>query len=218
MCSPGLSFRLDFHGDVKWRVWKVPLGRRAAWVTARNKSQRPCLELAITRCCETVTLHYVFTIDICLGKGNGIQCVIFISALLPVLCFCRYLFLPSLFLICLCHSLCLSFSISLFLSVSLSPPFLWNVMIHWLWSVCAVSLKSVRLLSTTTEWYITSITCNFLGFYKVRLLCEDCSVLQLSLEYLTPRPCSWKPLSGVGMCQYYAAKLSPGNISKLGLL
>lgn len=190
MCSPGLCFRLDFHGDVKWRVWKVPLGRRAAWVTARNKSQRPCLELAITRCCETVTLHYLFTTDICLGKGNGIQCVIFISALLPFLCFCRYLFLPSLFLICLCHSVCLSFSISLFLSVSLAPLFLWNVMIHWLWSVCAVSLKSVRLLSSTTEWYITSITCNFLGFYKVRLLTLQwwrlfCSTLEFRVSYTT---------------------------------
>lgn len=179
---------------------------------AGRSSQSPGLELAITWCCETVTLHYLFTIDICLGKGNGIQCVIFILALSPSLCFCLYLFLLSLYLICLylsvIHSVCpvLPLSISFFPSASVSSAFLWNVMIHWLWSLWAVSLKSVCLLSATTEWYITSITCNFLSFIRYIYSPyngEDCSFLQPNSEYLslTPRPCSWKPLSGVGMCQ-----------------
>lgn len=121
-------------------------------------------------------------------------------------------FLLSLHLICLylsvIHPICpvLSLSISFCLSSSIYPAFLWNVMIHWLWSLWAVSLKSVCLLSATTEWYIFSITCNFLGFIRCIYSLdngEDCSFLQPSSEYLSlaPQPCSWKPLSGVGMCQ-----------------
>lgn len=111
----------------------------------------------------------------------------------------------------------LSRSISLLFLFFLHPsllPFLWNVMIHWLWSLWAVSLKSVCLLSATTEWYITSIPCNFLGFIRYIYSPYNgggCSFLQSS-EYLSlaPRPCSWKPLSGVGSCQDLATKFVYG--------
>lgn len=218
MCLPGLSFGAWFS----WRREVTGLegspgakgGLSHRQRTGRS-SQSPGLELAITWCCETVTLHYLFTIDICLGKGNGIQCVIFISGLSPSP---LLLFLPlspvsllSNLPLSLCRSLRPSrpsrpVSFHLFLSASVYPAFLWNVMIHWLWSPWAVSLKSVCLLSATTEWYITSITCNFLGFIRYIYSPyngEDCSFLQSSSEYLSlpPRPCSWKPLSGVGTCQ-----------------
>lgn len=123
MCLPGLSFGLDFRGDVKWRVWKVPLGQRAVWVIAREQTGilRPRFRPGnLAWCCETVTLHYLFTIDICLGKGNGIQCVIFISALSPSLCVFLSHFLPTLsnLPLSLCHSLRLSRSVSFHLILS----------------------------------------------------------------------------------------------------
>lgn len=179
-----------------------------------RRSQSPMLVCqstgSLTCCCETVILHYLFTIDICIGKGKEIQGVIFISALSPSLCFSLYFFPPDclIFLyLSVSHLVCpiSSCSISFILPPSVYPAFLWNVMIHWLWSLWAVSLKSACLLSATTEWYITYIPCNFLGFIRYIYLPyngEDCSFLQSSeCLSLTPRPCSWKPLSGMEMCQ-----------------
>lgn len=125
----------------------------------------------------------------------------------------------------LCHSLCSSssVSVSIFLSASIYPVFLWNVMIHWLWSLWAVSLKSVCLLSATTEWYITSITCNFLGFIRYIYSPyngEDCSFLQLSSEY---RLLHHGPVHGNHYLVWECAKirlqsLSLGKILKLELM
>lgn len=98
---------------------------------------------------------------------------------------------------CLSHSD--SFPSTAFLAPSVYPAFLWNVMIHRLWSLRAVSFKSMCLLSMTAEWYITSILCNFLGFIRCIYSPyngENCSFLP-SLETL-----SWKLLSGLGAGQH----------------
>lgn len=128
-----------------------------------RSSQSLCLELAITWCCETVTLHYLFTIDICLGRGDGISACDFYLRVLALPFSPTDFFLPFTSVVQPGRSTSTSL---LLLHLSILPFFLWNVMIHWLWSPRAVSLKSVRLPSATAEWYITSITCNFLGFIR----------------------------------------------------
>lgn len=119
-----------------------------------------------------------------------------------------YLSVISIFI----HTVCPSLSLSISFFPSVYPGFLWKVMIHWLWSPRAVSLKSVCLLSATTEWYITYIPCNFLGFIRCIYSPyngEDCSFQQSSeCLSLPPQLCSWKPLSAMGMgtCQDQATK------------
>lgn len=158
--------------------------------------------MMLWNCYPSLFIHYR---HLSWQRGRDSVCDFYLGPL-------AFLFLLSLYLtrlyLFVIHSVCpvLSLSIPFFLSASVYPACLLNVMIHWLWSLWAVSLKSVCLLSATTEWYITSITCNFLGFIRYIYSLyngEDCSFLQPSSEYLslTPRPCSWKPLSGVGMCQ-----------------
>lgn len=89
------------------------MGQRTFQRTDR-RSQSPMLVCqstgSLTCCCETVILHYLFTIDICIGKGEEIQGVIFISALSPSLCFLLLLLSPQLsnFPLSICQSLSLS--------------------------------------------------------------------------------------------------------------
>lgn len=175
------------------------------------EKSRPLFRIGeLARCCETLTVHCLFTIDICLGKGSGIQCVILILPLSPHFCFILSPLALSLSLSNLPSFLSFFVSLSRFCTVSsylcVQRAFLWNVMIHWLRSLWTVSLKSASLLSATAEWYITSITCNFLSFIRYIYSPYNgvaCSFLQASSEDLSlaPWPCSWKPLSGVGTCQ-----------------
>lgn len=181
-----------------------------------RSSQCPGSELAITWCCETVTLHYLFTTDICLGNGYRIHCAI------SILAFHAFLLLLSLALspiylisLCLIHSvepvLSLSLSFSLSLSIlsffetlwftgcdlcELSP---WSLCVSW-----AQPQNGTSLLLHVISW-----------FYKVHLLTLQWwrlffSTAEFRVWSLTPRPCSWKPLSGVRMCQDYASKLVSG--------
>lgn len=136
-----------------------------------------------------------------------------VSASLPSLC------LISLYLF---HSFCLSCSVSfhLFLFASVGAAFLWNVMIHWLW---AVSLKSVCLLSATTEWYITSITCNFLGF--IRYIYSPCngwrlffSTAKFRISLLHHGPVHGNHYLVWDHAKIKQQSLSLGNFLQLGLI
>lgn len=164
---PHVHARLILWDWLPWRCLTTglegsSLGQRAAWVPARDLAgssraliqdwqQHDVLKLLpfiiyslqtsvlaeATECSFYSGLHALLLV-LSLALSNFLFISLTLSAQLRLSSF--------LFSLCICLS-CLSLK---------------NLMIHWLWSLRAVSLKSACLLSTTTERYITSITCNFL--------------------------------------------------------
>lgn len=142
-CLPSLSF------------WDWLLQKFWSFLPKDNLSQKPSRCIWRFRnlpwCCETVfTIH----INLLARENKSLSSAFWPSLFFPIF--------PFNFLLFICHSHCLP----LFLAPCVYSAFLWKTMIHWLWSLWAVSLKSVFLLSVATEWYITYIPCNFLVFIR----------------------------------------------------
>lgn len=182
-----------------------------------SSSQWPGSELAITSCCETVILHYLFTTGICLGKGYRIQCAIFVLALhaflllLSLAPFSHLSHFPLSYSAGPAMSVSLSFSLHLSILSFLRHETLWFTGCDLgelsPWSLCVSWVQpqnGTSLLLHVISW-----------FYKVHLLTLQWwgllfSPAEFRVSSLAPWPCSWKPLSGVRMCQDYATKLVSG--------
>ena len=142
MCFTGHSFGLSW----RHRTGRLPWGRR------RAESSQAGKVIGLKKWCETVVNGFLFWL-------SHFHFSLYEYFLLSIKCLFN------------CHPTDW-FRSGAFHLLSLSPPlsvdpvFFSNIMIHWLWSLWAVSLKSVCLLSATTDWYIISITCNFLGFIR----------------------------------------------------
>lgn len=202
MCFTGPSFGMDCPEDTGLEGSPGAEGGLSHHQRTGRRS-RSSLEVMLWNC---------YPSDICLWEEWRTQwrdSVFGIHAFLKLLLALSLLYQVSLY----CHppDWFRSASSPLSLAPTVDPAFFSNIMIHWLWLLWAVSLKSVCLLSATTEWYINSITCNFLGFIRcIYSPCnsEDCSFLLLSSECQAR---SWKPLSGVRICQDCATKFISGK-------
>lgn len=151
-----------------WLPWRClttglegsSLGQRAAWVPARDLagSSRGLIQDWQQHDVLKLLPFIIYSLQTSV-LAEAMECSFYsgLHSLLLVLSLALFNFL--FISLTLLAQLCLS---SFLFSLCLSCLSLKNLMIHWLWSLRAVSLKSTCLLSTTTERYITSITCNFL--------------------------------------------------------